>query len=129
MKAEGFPAYRYHVREVIDTHDADTLRVVLDLGCEVYHRRYLRLIGVYGVELSETGGQAARGLLVETLAGNQGLYVRTQWDEYSWNRLLAWLYADMGGDELVDVNAVVAKKLADAGLTGGRGAEKRLVKI
>lgn len=44
---------------VVDVHDGDTVRLVLDGGCETSMHPALRVKGLYCPELNETGGIAA----------------------------------------------------------------------
>lgn len=52
---------------VLSVHDGDTLRVMADLGFEVYARVDVRLAGCNAPELSQPGGQAAKAWLAGVL--------------------------------------------------------------
>lgn len=47
---------------VVDVHDADTLRLVLDTGFDGRHEPDLRLLGTYAPELRQPGGPEMRAV-------------------------------------------------------------------
>ena len=54
MSARTYPAV------VLEVHDGDTIRVLLDRGGDDYWRTWLRLLGGNAIELADPGGQEAR---------------------------------------------------------------------
>jgi hypothetical protein len=54
---------------LINVLDGDTIRCLVDLGASVRIQLDLRLDGVSAPELSQPGGQEARGFVVEWMAG------------------------------------------------------------
>jgi hypothetical protein len=59
----------YEVARVIDVHDADTIRVLVDLGFEIpMARPWIRLKGVRAQELAKPGGPEARQVTLAWLS-------------------------------------------------------------
>jgi endonuclease YncB( thermonuclease family) len=87
----------YHYRgEVTRVIDGDTIEVMLDLGCRVYQRRRVRLLGYDAPELfsgdEREAGTAAREELLVLLPIGSTVYLKTQLDRTSFDRILAWAY-------------------------------------
>lgn len=96
--------YTAEVRRIID---GDTIEVALSLGCRVYVVRRTRLIGYNAPELysgvNRNAGVAARVALSEIIPVGATVFIATQLDRESFDRLLGRVYAVGEGDALVDV--------------------------
>jgi hypothetical protein len=72
--------YTYRA-ELIEAHDADTLRLEIDLGFHVHTQQDVRLLAVSAPELNQPGGQEAtqwvRGWMTRCLPGRWPLLVAT----------------------------------------------------
>jgi endonuclease YncB( thermonuclease family) len=59
----------YEVARIIDVHDADTIRVLVDVGFEIpMARPWIRLKGVRAQELAKPGGPEARQVTLTWIA-------------------------------------------------------------
>lgn len=110
--------YWYRVKE-IEVVDGDTVKVLLDLGCWIYHKTTLRLYGINAPELrgdsKEQGLQSKERLQqLVTLKGDQQLWARTERDTTGkYGRLLASLFL-LVGDEYKNLNKqLIAEGLAN----------------
>lgn len=62
--------YRYRAR-VISVYDGDTLRLDVDLGCDIRINMTVRLHGINCPEKRTESGQAARGFTIDWLSDHQ----------------------------------------------------------
>lgn len=112
MKLSTFTNALYHyqatVRKIVD---GDTCEVLLSMGCRDYSVRRIRLLGYDAPELFSGGdryrGAAAKDALAAILPIGGKVYLETQLDHTSFDRLLATTYAPGNGDELLDVAAAM----------------------
>ncbi len=122
MNVTDWPLYRYTatVERVID---GDTVQVNLSLGDRTYRTRRIRILGYDAPELfsgsNREAGAAAKSALEHLLPPGERVYLATQLDHTSFDRLLATLYVATEGGDLVDV--------ADLMVAGGFGVSTRKV--
>ena len=106
MRIEDWPLYRYRA-SMVKTIDGDTCEVSIDFGDRTYRRRRIRLLGYDAPELfhgdNRDAGRAARDALATLLPAGSLLYIETELDRTSFDRLLARVYFDAGSGELRDV--------------------------
>jgi hypothetical protein len=129
MKASEWPAHHYtaSLADFLHVHDGDSFKVDLITfggGRSPFRstfRTYLRLINAYAPELRQLGGVETRDHVASLLAKATTLYVKTEFDRFSFNRVLCHTWADVvsDSDELVDVNAVVRQFVQDGGYDHG----------
>ncbi len=106
MNRSDWPLFHYRgmVERVLD---GDTISVFLDLGDRTYRSRRIRLLGYDAPELfsgSDRGsGADAKAALEAIIPVGSTVYIATQLDHTSFDRLLGWTYAAGSGDELLDV--------------------------
>lgn len=55
---------------VVDTHDGDTVRLLVDRGADDESQWWVRLKGVFAPELTQTGGPETRAFVVQWLQDN-----------------------------------------------------------
>jgi endonuclease YncB( thermonuclease family) len=63
--------------QVLEVHDGDTFRALVDLGYGAYTKEWLRLKDVNAKELKEEGGPAAKLFLQGILTPVEFVWVRT----------------------------------------------------
>lgn len=109
-------ARTYPVLSVVEVHDGDTYRLLLDTGFEQAAWPWLRLRGASCPELSDLNGIAARDAAAELLADAAAVttYKRPGWEdmEKSFARYLADVHLHDGrqlADLLVEANLAVRK--------------------
>lgn len=106
MRKSEWPLYRYRA-SMVRAIDGDTLECQLDMGDRIYQRRRIRLLGYNAPELfsgdDRDAGRAAREALAALLPAGTLLYIETELDRTSFDRLLARVYVDAGSGELRDV--------------------------
>lgn len=95
---------------VVDVHDGDSVRLVLDAGCDAAVHPWLRVKGVYCPELRQPGGPEARAFTVATLAAATEVRVTT------FGRSFARWVADISVD---------GHNLADLIVAAGHGTTSR----
>jgi endonuclease YncB( thermonuclease family) len=93
--------------------DGDTIEVnPLDLGDRVYRVRRIRLLGFNAPELfsgdNREAGKAARDALAAILPIGSSVYLHTQLDRESFDRLLAWAFVDDTAGNLHGVHDLMA---------------------
>ncbi len=73
--------YEYRA-QLLDVHDGDTIRVMLDQGLREYRNMAIRFFGINAPELRTAAGKLSRTHLVSLLGGTSaiGLVVRTMRD-------------------------------------------------
>ncbi len=116
MKALDWPLYRYKatVQRVVD---GDTIYAEISLGCRVHMVRSIRILGFDSPELfsgddREAGG-LARDALADLLPVGSRVYIETQLDRTSFDRLLGTVYVEGSDGNLHDV--------AESMIAGGFG--------
>lgn len=116
MYVTDWPLYRYRAT-VTRIIDGDTVEVEISLGCRVYTVRRIRLLGFNAPELyqgpDQAAGAAARDALAALIPPGSRVYVATELDRTSFDRLLGRMYAPGPGDELIDI--------AEAMIASGHG--------
>jgi len=106
VRASDWPRFHYaaDVRRVID---GDTIEASVDCGMRIAQVRRIRLLGYDAPELfsgtDRIAGAAARDALVAILPVGSRVYVATQLDRTSFDRLLADVFVAGGDGELVNV--------------------------
>ncbi|MGI8404599.1 MAG: thermonuclease family protein [Thermomicrobiales bacterium] len=118
--------YKATVTRIID---GDTCEVEISLGCRVYTVRRIRLLGYNAPELfsgdDRGSGADAKAALEAIIPIGSTVYIATQLDHTSFERLLAWTYAPGSGDELLDVAAaMIAGGFITPSLSTGTGTTK-----
>lgn len=115
----------YHVKQIIDVHDGDTLTVHVDLGLDQCHTINLRLLGVFAAELRTSGGPAARGFVVDWFGSHVGaltVYTAKTAKGHEASTLGRWvgdIHHDVTGESLcLAAMAWLAEHPASAGGTG-----------
>lgn len=113
LVAPSWDRWTYAARVEGVPHDGDTVRISLDLGCEVRFTTSVRLLGIQAPEVSGPGvtdaekaaGLAARDRLVEILAGGlRPVVARTKKDtQEGRGRYLATLYVVQADGTWLDV--------------------------
>ncbi len=128
MNRSAWPLFHYRgmVERVLD---GDTISVFLDLGDHTYRSRRIRLLGYNAPELfsgvNREAGAAAKNALTALIPVGSTVYLETQLDHTSFERLLAWTYAPGSGDELLDVAAaMIAGGFITPSLSPGTGTTK-----
>lgn len=106
MKTTDWPLYRY--RATVDrVVDGDTISVSLDLGDRTYRTRRIRIIGYDAPELfsgdRRDDGARARDALERIAPVGSRIYLATQLDHTSFDRLLADVYVPGHDEELHSV--------------------------
>jgi endonuclease YncB( thermonuclease family) len=112
MNVSDWPLYHYRAT-VRGITDGDSIKVSLDLGDDTERRRRIRLLGYNAPEKRARGGTDALNALARILPVGSRIYIRTEKDEQSFERLLGWVYAPGNGNDLLDV--------AEAMIAGGYG--------
>lgn len=111
-----WPLFRYRAT-VTRIIDGDTCEVELDLGDRTYRTRRIRLLGFNAPELyqgpDQAAGAAARDALAALIPPGSRVYVATELDRTSFDRLLGRVHAPGPGDELLDI--------AEAMIASGHG--------
>lgn len=108
MNVSEWPLFRYRgmVERILD---GDTISVFLDLGDRTYRSRRIRLLGYDAAELfsgsDREAGADAKAALEAIVPVGCTVYIATQLDHTSFDRLLGVCYAAGSGDELLDVAA------------------------
>ena len=109
MKAEEFPRYHYRA-SVIRVIDGDTVEARISLGCRAYLDRHVRIIGYNAPELhgaSHEAGAIAKDALTRLIPPGSDVYLRTQLDRSSFERLLAVVMIPDLESTLVDVSSLM----------------------
>ncbi len=106
---EDFTNALYHYKSTVTRIiDGDTCEVEISLGCHVYSVRRIRLLGFDAPELfsgdDRGSGADAKAALEAIIPVGSTVYIATQLDHTSFDRLLGWTYAAGSGDELLDVS-------------------------
>lgn len=106
MNLADFPRYHYaaNVTRVID---GDTIECLLDLGDRTYRTRRIRILGYDAPEIvgaSHLSGLAAKLALEAIIPVGSRVYIATQLDRTSFDRLLGWVYAIANDDDLYEVS-------------------------
>lgn len=107
MRATDWP--RFHYRGIVSRIiDGDTIEVnPLDLGDRTYRERRIRVLGYDAPELfsgtRRVEGAAARDALAAILPAGSRVYLATQLDRTSFERLLAHCWVAGSDGELVNV--------------------------
>lgn len=118
----------YRVKQIVDTHDGDTITVHLDLGLDECHTIHLRLLGVFAAELHTPGGPAAQQFVKGWLDGSLLLghsltcwtYLSARGNEQSTlGRWVGDIHDDVTGESLCA--AAMAWLAANPGSAGGIG--------
>lgn len=109
LTAESFPLYAYH--STMDyTVDGDTVNVMLHMGDRTHRERRIRLLGFNAPEVvgkEKAAGLASEAALALLIPATTTLYLATYEDRESFDRLLAWAYADGEGNALLDIAAAM----------------------
>lgn len=106
MNVSDWPAYHYAavVERVVD---GDTCAVLLDLGDRTYRMRRIRILGYDAPELfsgdDRARGAEAKAALEAIMPIASRVYVRTQLDRVSFDRLLGTVYVAGNDGGLHDV--------------------------
>lgn len=121
MKASEWPLYHYRgtVSRIID---GDTIEVFpFDLGDHTYRRRRIRIIGYDAPELfsgtEREAGAIAAAALGRVIPVGERVYIATQLDRTSFDRLLGKVYVAGGDGELYDV----AERMISGGFIARKG--------
>jgi hypothetical protein len=117
----------YRVRQIVDTHDGDTITAHLDLGLDQCHQIHLRLLGVFAAELHTAGGPAAKTFTAGWLA-DRGTHPLTCWtllskggvEQSTLGRWVGDIHDDTTGESLCA--AAMAWLIANPTSAGGTGA-------
>lgn len=107
MRVSDWPLYHYR-GTVLRVVDGDTVEIAVDCGLRISQVRRIRLLGYDAPELyrgeTQEAGRSARDALALLLPVGSRVYVATELDRTSFDRLLGRVYVTMGGgDELFDV--------------------------
>jgi len=127
---EDFDHALYHYKATVTRIiDGDTCEVEISLGCRVYTVRRIRLLGYDAPELfsgvNREAGAAAKEALTAIIPVGSTVYIATQLDHTSFERLLAWTYTPGSGDELLDVaKSMIAGGFIAPSLSPGTGTTK-----
>jgi micrococcal nuclease len=109
---EDFTRALYHYRATVSKIvDGDTISAEISLGCHVYSERRIRLLNYDAAELfsgnDRDRGAEAKAALEAIIPVGSTVYIATQLDHTSFDRLLGTVYAAGSGDELLDVSAAM----------------------
>ncbi len=106
MNVSDWPAHHYRgvVERVVD---GDTCAVLLDLGDRTYRMRRIRILGYDAPELfsgtDREAGARAKAALEAIMPIASRVYIRTQLDRVSFDRLLGTVYVAGADGALHDV--------------------------
>jgi micrococcal nuclease len=106
--------YQY-AATVVSVHDADTVRLTVDLGCDTSIRMTVRLAGINAPELSTPEGKVARDYLMTVLLPGRSIWIATVKDKREkYGRYLGYIYLDKSAMEIAipgtSVNDVLVTK-------------------
>lgn len=86
--------YQYRAN-VINVHDGDTMRLKVDLGCDITLRMTVRLLGINAPELSTAAGRVARDYVQNLLPVDREVWIATTKDKKEkFGRYLGRVYLD-----------------------------------
>jgi micrococcal nuclease len=97
--------YIYHA-QYVDNYDADTVRLIIDVGFNIKINEKFRLLGINAPEIKSADKEAAiagRDYLKSLLEGKD-LLVKTKKVQEKWGRWLCRIYVDD-----IDINAEMIK--------------------
>lgn len=105
---EDFTRALYHYKSTVtQIIDGDTISAEISLGCRVSTVRRIRLLGYDAPELfsgdDRGSGADAKAALEAIIPVGSTVYIATQLDHTSFDRLLGRVYAEGSGDELLDI--------------------------
>lgn len=84
--------------------DGDTYILDVDLGFRIHAKLHIRAFGVDTPERGEPGHDLAAAFATEFMKGKR-ITIRTEKDKSSFERWLAWVYADGNSVDIALVNA------------------------
>lgn len=116
-------SYRYRCR-VVDVHDGDTVKVLIDCGFRVSTTVWIRLKDVYAPELSTLEGVGARDYLREILSISDNLIVETEINRngnevMSFTRYIGALYFEENLRTSINQHLAEVFPKAGVGVKGG----------
>lgn len=112
MNISDFQSSLYHYKAVVlEVYDGDTIKVELDYGRGIKQDTWIRIIGFDTPELKGKGvtesekayGLKARDAMFGFATPGSTVYLVTEKDKENLDRLLATVYVNYEGEELVDV--------------------------
>lgn len=88
---------------VVDVIDGDTLRLMVDMGDDVWHRRVIRMSRINAPEMNTDRGRAAAGYLAALIQGKAVVIKTYKSGHEKYGRLLAEVWSRDTGANLNDL--------------------------
>lgn len=107
--------YQY-AASVISVHDGDTMRLNVDLGCDVAIKMTVRLADINAPELSTAAGKVTRDYVQSLLPVGRAVWIATIKDKREkYGRYLGRIYLDRASMEAATLGASVNEMLVAGG--------------